>query len=304
MRIKKAGLNRITAGDILNLAFLTLFTLICIYPFWYIFIGSISNPNIPTRTLVFLPKEVTLFNYIEVLKLKGLLHAGVVSVLRTFLGTALAVLLTSFMAYLFTLSKLPARRFFYRFVIITMYVNGGLIPTFITYKMYGLTNSFWVYIFPGAVSAFHIVLIKTFLEGNIPESLNESAVLDGAGVLKIYSRIIFPLSKPILATIALFSAVNQWNSWFDNMIYNSGNNKLLTLQYLLYQRLNEASRLAEASRSSSISDIGKMLNDKMVLTPDAIRMTITIIVTIPILCLYPFVQRYFVKGIMVGAVKG
>ncbi len=301
---KKSFRNRVTLGDVINSIVLLAFTFLCLYPFWYIFIGSISNPNIPVRTLTFLPKDVTLFNYKEVLQSKGLLEAMGISVARTVTGTLLSVLLTAFMAYLFTLRKMPARKFFYRVVIVTMYLSGGLIPTFLVYKSYGLLNTFWVYIIPGAVSVYNMVLVKTFLENGIPESLGESASLDGAGPLTIFFRIMLPLSLPILATIALFVAVGQWNSWFDNMIYNTANSNLDTLQYLLYKKLNEANKIAEAARSGNATMVGDMLSRQMKLTPDSIRMTITMLVTLPILCVYPFLQKYFVKGIMVGAVKG
>lgn len=301
---KKSFRNRITLGDIINVIVLLAFTFLCFYPFWYIFIGSVSNPNISVRTLTFLPRDVTWFNYREVLRSKGLMEAMTVSVARTVLGTLLSVLLTSFMAYLFTLRKMSARKFFYRLVIITMYLSGGLIPTFLVFKSYGLLNSFWVYIIPGAISVYNMVLVKTFMENGVPESLGESASLDGAGPMTIFFRIMLPLSLPILATIALFVAVGQWNSWFDNMIYNTRNSDLDTLQYLLYKKLNEANKIAEAARSGSTTMVGEMLTKQMTLTPDSIRMTITMLVTLPILCVYPFLQKYFVKGIMVGAVKG
>lgn len=301
---KKSFRDRITLGDIINVIVLLAFTFLCFYPFWYIFIGSVSNPNISVRTLTFLPRDVTWFNYREVLRSKGLMEAMTVSVARTVLGTLLSVLLTSFMAYLFTLQKMPARKFFYRLVIITMYLSGGLIPTFLVFKSYGLLNSFWVYIIPGAISVYNMVLVKTFMENGVPESLGESASLDGAGPMTIFFRIMLPLSLPILATIALFVAVGQWNSWFDNMIYNTRNSDLDTLQYLLYKKLNEANKIAEAARSGSTTMVGEMLTKQMTLTPDSIRMTITMLVALPILCVYPFLQKYFVKGIMVGAVKG
>lgn len=291
-------------GDAANLLILLLITLLCLYPFWYIFIGTISNPNVPVRTLLLFPKDVTLFNYREVFQTAGILPALGVSAARTAAGTALSVLLNSFFAYLFTLPQMPARRLFYRMTIITMYISGGLIPTFLVYKSYGLTNSFWVYLLPLIVSAFHIVLLKTYMENSIPESLSESALLDGAGPLTIFWKIVFPLSVPIVATVGLFAAVTQWNSWFDNMVYNSGSPQFQTLQYLLYRKLNEATALAEAARSGAIQDIDRLLNQEKMLTPDSIRMTITMVVTLPILCVYPFVQKYFVKGIMIGAVKG
>lgn len=304
MRTYKAKKRRKqTLGDVINITVLLLFALLCLYPFWYIFIGTISNPNIPVRSLFLLPKDVTLFNYIEVIQSKGLLPSIGISVARTAIGTLLAVGFNAFLAYLFTLKQMPGRRFFYRMVIVTMYVSGGLIPTFLVYRTYGLLNNFLVYVLPGAISAFNVVLLKTFMENGIPDSLRESAVLDGAGPMKVFTKIFFPLSGPIVATVALFAAVGQWNSWFDNMIYTSNESSLTTLQYLLYKKLNEANVLAQAARNGSVGEVGRLLQE-MTLTPDSIRMTITMIATLPIFCVYPFVQKYFVKGIMVGAVKG
>jgi multiple sugar transport system permease protein/putative aldouronate transport system permease protein len=301
--MSRLGIRRITAGDIVNTAVLLVFAFICIYPFWYIFIATISNPNTYARSSLLLPGELTLFNYQEVLKSRGIPQAVVISVLRTVLGTGLAVFCNTFLAYMFTQVKLPARRFFYRMTIITMYVSGGLIPTFFVIRAYGLMNNFLVYIIPGAISAFNVVLVRTYIENSIPASLEESARMDGCGPLRLFVNIIFPLCLPITATIALFSAVGHWNSWFDNMIYTARVQDLTTLQYILYRRLNEANAIVAAARSGQIQAVEEALK-RMSLTPDSVRMTITMIVTLPILLVYPFMQKYFVKGIMIGAIKG
>jgi ABC-type glycerol-3-phosphate transport system permease component len=303
MSVKSLWQRRITAGDIVNAAVLLAFSFVCIYPFWYIFIGTISNPNTYFRSSLLLPGELTLFNYREVLKSKGIPHAMLVSVLRTVLGTALAVFCNTFLAYMFTQVKLPARRFFYRMTIVTMYVSGGLIPTFFVFRAYGLVNNFLVYIIPGAISAFNVVLVRTYIENSIPASLEESARMDGCGPLRLFVEIIFPLCLPITATIALFTAVGQWNSWFDNMIYTARVQDLTTLQYILYLKLNEASAIASAARMGQMQMMEELIK-QMNLTPDSVRMTITMIVTLPILLVYPFMQKYFVKGIMIGAIKG
>ncbi len=189
----------------------------------------------------------------------------------------------------------------YRFLILTMYVNGGMISTFIVIKSYGLLNNFWVYILPMLISAYNIVLIKTYVE-QLPQSLEESARLDGAGYVRVFTAIILPLSKPIIATVAVFVAVGQWNSWFDNHIYTRGTESLTTLQYLLYNYLNEAQRLAEQIKNSVNSGgISQMVST---ISSKGVRMTITVLASLPIFLVYPFMQKYFVKGIMVGAVKG
>jgi ABC-type glycerol-3-phosphate transport system permease component len=247
-----------------------------------------------------IPRGFTLFLYSKVLALKGIGNALFISIARTVLGTLATVFCCSLLGYLFTKQEMPARKFLYRMLIITMYVSGGLIPYFLLIRSYGLVNNFLVYIIPGMVSAFNVVLVKTFIE-QLPASLEESAMLDGASYFTIFTRIIFPLSMPIVATIAVFSAVGQWNSWFDNYLFAGNNIKLRTLQLMLYNILTEAQRLADLMNDPSGGTIDPK---RMTLTPAGVRMTITMLVTLPILIVYPFMQRFFIKGIMLGAVKG
>ena len=285
-----------------NYLLMLLITFICIYPFWYIIIYSFSEPGlVDVNPPVFLPRGFSFSNYRDIFELQGFFHALLISVLRTVLGTAGAVLSCSFLGYLFTKNEMPARKWVYRFLILTMYVNGGMISTFIVIKSYGLLNNFWVYILPILISAYNIVLIKTYVE-QLPQSLEESARLDGAGYVRVFTAIILPLSKPIIATVAVFVAVGQWNSWFDNHIYTRGTESLTTLQYLLYNYLNEAQRLAEQIKNSVNSGgISQMVST---ISSKGVRMTITVLASLPIFLVYPFMQKYFVKGIMVGAVKG
>ena len=285
-----------------NYLLMLLITFICIYPFWYIIIYSFSEPGlVDVNPPVFLPRGFSFSNYRDIFELQGVFHALLISVLRTVLGTAGAVLSCSFLGYLFTKNEMPARKWVYRFLILTMYVNGGMISTFIVIKSYGLLNNFWVYILPMLISAYNIVLIKTYVE-QLPQSLEESARLDGAGYVRVFTAIILPLSKPIIATVAVFVAVGQWNSWFDNHIYTRGTESLTTLQYLLYNYLNEAQRLAEQIKNSVNSGgISQMVST---ISSKGVRMTITVLASLPIFLVYPFMQKYFVKGIMVGAVKG
>ena len=285
-----------------NYLLMLLITFICIYPFWYIIIYSFSEPGlVDVNPPVFLPRGFSFSNYRDIFELQGFFHALLISVLRTVLGTAGAVLSCSFLGYLFTKNDMPARKWVYRFLILTMYVNGGMISTFIVIKSYGLLNNFWVYILPMLISAYNIVLIKTYVE-QLPQSLEESARLDGAGYVRVFTAIILPLSKPIIATVAVFVAVGQWNSWFDNHIYTRGTESLTTLQYLLYNYLNEAQRLAEQIKNSVNSGgISQMVST---ISSKGVRMTITVLASLPIFLVYPFMQKYFVKGIMVGAVKG
>ena len=269
---------------------------LCFYPFYYVFIYSISDPSAAQKGITILPKGVTLYNYLRVLKLEGIFRSFLISLSRTVSGTAITVLACSFFAYLVT-KNMYGRKIIYRFVIITMYLNSGLIPWYLTLKAYHMTNTFWVYIIPSAISAYYIVLLKTFIE-NLPISLEESAKLDGAGYITVFAKIVFPLSKPILATITVFSAVAQWNNWFDNYILVQSK-QLETLQLMLYNYLNQASQLSQMSTSSLQHGAAASA-----LTAQSIRMTITMVATLPILFVYPWMQKYFVKGIMLGAVKG
>jgi multiple sugar transport system permease protein/putative aldouronate transport system permease protein len=202
------------------------------------------------------------------------------------------------LGYLFSKKEMPQKKFLYRMVIITMYLSAGIIPTYITYKLYGLINSFWVYILPNIVSAYYVVLIKTFVE-QLPASIEESAMLDGATTMTVFMKIIMPMCMPIVATIAIYAAVGQWNSWWDNHLYAFGNKNILTLQYLLYRQLTESERYLRELREAGIDvDTSKLLTSR------GLRMTITIITVVPVMFVYPFLQKYFVKGIIIGAVKG
>lgn len=293
--------HKLSAWDIVFYA-LTFFLMIlmmflCLYPFYYVFIYSISDPSAAQKGLTFLPREVTLSNYAQVFRLEGISGALIVSVLRTVVGTSLTILCCSFFAYLVTKGNMVGRKIVYRMVVVTMYFNSGLIPWYLTMKAYQLNNTFWVYVIPTAVSAYYVVLLKTFIE-QLPSSLEESARLDGAGYLRCFASIVFPLSKPIVATITVFAAVAQWNSWFDNYILVS-EKSMKTLQLILYDFLNQASAIANMSNSERTQGAATIQ-----ITPEAVRMTITMVVTLPILFIYPFMQKHFVKGIMLGAVKG
>ncbi|WP_435170618.1 carbohydrate ABC transporter permease [Paenibacillus glycanilyticus] len=287
--------------DIFNYVFFTLLVVLCLYPFWYMFVYSISEPSLAAKGVTLLPRGFTLFNYKKVMELKGIYNAFFISVIRTVIGTALSVFLNALLGYLFSRTEMPGRKILYRMLLLTMYISGGLIPYYLIIKNYGLLNNFMVYIIPGAIAAFNVILIKTFIE-SLPDSLQESAMLDGAGYFTIFTKIVMPLCLPIIATIAVFSAVSNWNSWFDNYMFISSE-KLNTLQLTLYEYLNEAQTLARLlQESGNIEDYKKTMQRS--LTPRGVQITITMITTIPIMLVYPYMQRFFIKGIMVGAIKG
>lgn len=280
----------------------SIFAFVCAYPFYYIFINTISANNLSERgKILFWPKEIHFTNYQNVMKITGLFQAFKVSAARTVIGTAVTVVVAAFLGYMFTRETMWHRKLWFRMVAATMYFNAGIIPWFITMKNLGLTNNFWVYIFPAAVQPFYIILCKTFVE-SVPKELENAAEIDGAGTLRIFFQIIVPIIKPILATVAIFAAVAQWNSFQDTLLLVT-DNKLFTLQYTLYNYINQASSLkALVNNSTSMEAMAASLAHAS--TATSIRMTVTIVVVTPIILIYPIFQRFFTKGIMIGAVKG
>lgn len=280
--------------NITAIIFFVILTLICVYPFYYLMICTISDQKmVDLNQIVLLPHGINFQNYVEIFHVQNLANSFFISVARTVCTTALSLICTSYMAYFFTKQNMWGHKFWYRFTVITMYFSAGMIPEYLNNRMLGLNNTFWVYVIPAAISVYNMVLVKTNIEAMSPE-LEESAYLDGAGYLTRFFKIVLPLQTPILATISLFTAVNQWNDFFTTKLYIT-NTKLYTLQFLLYELLNQVTAAAEQiDAAATVSTI----------TPTGIRLTLTAIVVIPIICVYPFVQRFYVKGLMVGAVKG
>ncbi len=295
MKIKRNDKSDV-AVKIVTYVFCIFFAIICIYPFYYIIINSVSGATAVLKGVYFWPQDLTFINYQKFFEGSDIVQAFFISVLRTALGTALTIACCSFLAYLFTKKEMLFRTFLYRALVCTMYLSAGLIPWYITMRTYHLQNSFLLYVLPSAINAYYIVLLKTYFE-QLPAELEESAMLDGAGLFTIFGRIIIPLSKPIIATVSLFSAVTQWNSWQDAYFLVT-ERSLKPLQLVLYNYLNEAERLAQSMRSGATASVAKMLS------PESIRMAAIVITVIPILLVYPSLQKFFAKGIMMGAVKG
>jgi putative aldouronate transport system permease protein len=289
------------AFDIINKGVFGLFALVCAFPFYFMIINTISNNReVMLGHVLFWPRGIHFGNYVKVFQLKGLLNAALVSVSRTVIGTSLAVLSASFLGYCMTKVYFWRRQFWYRFLIVTMYFSAGLIPWYLTMHALHLNNNYLAYIWPSLAQSFNVVLTKTYLE-SLPASLEESAEIDGAGSLRRYLSIILPLSTPILATVAIFSAIGHWNSYSDTLFLMT-NEKLYTLQFLLYKYVHESEVISRMlAQDPSAANAASLLNR---LTPVAVRYTVSVVVTLPILLVYPFFQRYFVKGIMIGAVKG
>ena len=287
--------------EIINHLFFLVFTLICIFPFYYLFINTISDNDMVRKGQIhFIPRGIHFQNYIMMTNVSDLGTAFLVSIARTFIGTALMVAASALIGYLVTKQEMWHRKFWYRFLVITMYFNAGTIPWFLNMSMLGLTNNFLAYIIPGIVAPYNIILVKTYIE-SIPSELEESAFIDGAGFMTVFTKIIWPLCKPILATIAIFGAVGHWNSFTDSLILMQNNPSLYTLQHRLYIYLNQSSNIGSvmSAGGSTATAIAKgLLNQK------TIQYTVSMVTVIPILLVYPFMQRYFEKGIMLGAVKG
>lgn len=285
----------------IDYAFFFIFTISCLFPFYYLFINTISDAQLVGKGMIsFIPRGINIQNYLALRNVNDLGNSLLVSLARTVLGTTLMVIASGFVGYLVTKQEMWNRKFFYRFLVITMYFNAGLIPWYLNMSMLGLTNSFWAYIIPSIVAPYNIILVKTYIE-SIPAELEESAFIDGASHMKVFASIIWPLSKPILATIAIFGAVGNWNSFQDSLILMQNSPNLFTLQHRLYVYLNSSSNLAavmNSAGSGSNAALDYANNGKI------IKYTISMVSIIPILMVYPFMQRYFEEGIMLGAVKG
>lgn len=292
--------KRFSLFQIFNSLLIGSFTFICLYPFYYMLINTISNNNLSSNgDVIFFPQGIHFSNYIQVFQIPGIAHAAFISFARTSIGTGAIVISAAFLGYLFTRQEMWGRKFWYRFIVASMYFNAGLIPWYLTMRNLHMTNNFLAYILPLMINPFYLILVKTFVE-SIPNELHESAEIDGAGYFTIFFRVIWPLCTPILATVAIFAAVEEWNQFKDTLFLMTNNN-LYTLQFILYRYMNEATSLAamiKNTQGAGTIDIANMQ------TPDSVRATVAMIVTFPILFVYPFFQRYLISGIMLGAVKG
>ncbi|NLJ64195.1 MAG: carbohydrate ABC transporter permease [Christensenellaceae bacterium] len=295
-RIKKSG------EDIFVDALVHLFTFLLLvatlYPFWYVIVLSLNDGVDALRGGIYLwPRKFTFANYEQFLSDPKWLNAIFISVAKTLVGTGLTILFTCLVAYGLSTEGLVFRKFYSIILLICMYFSGGLIPYYLTLRTYGLLNKFWVYVIPTMFSTYYCMLAMSFFREH-PPALAESARLDGAGEITIFLRIIMPLSKPLLATLGLFAAVSQWNSWSDTAFYAPSNPDLRSLAFLMrgvivQNQVDTSSRVAmmKAAQYSAT-------------TATSIQMAAMIIAVLPIMCVYPFLQKHFVKGIMLGAVKG
>lgn len=303
--VKKRRSRHVSFGDRVfdtcNIIAMVCLMIVTMYPFINMIAVSFNDANDAVRGGIYLwPRQWTFDNYKYVFGESDIYHATLISALRTLIGTAVSVFCTAMLAYTLSRQEFVLRKSVTIFFVFTMYFSGGLIPSYLLIRNLNLINSFWVYIVPGVIGVFNMIVIRSFIEG-LPEGILESARIDGAGEFATFVRVVLPLTIPAMATVSLFVAVGQWNSWFDVFLYNSSNTNLSTLQYELMKILQTTT----TSSTTAISDIYQSAdNNTVMVTPTSIRATMTIIASVPILMVYPFLQKYFVQGMTLGGVKG
>lgn len=286
------------AGKLVVYGFLLFIFIVTFFPFWQIFILSINDAGDSLKGgLLLWPRELNFSSYKAVFQNEEILSSLGVTVTRTVIGVPLTVFCVAMLAYVLSKTELVHRRAINFFFVFTMYFSGGLIPTYMVIKALGLIDNFFVFIFPGLVNIYWMILVRTYIEG-LPKELFEAAASEGAGEFTIFMRVVLPLSMPVLATILLFSAISHWNAWYDSYIYTY-KPQLKTLQAVLVKILNQYQTGAMVSQAQQMANEAK----KMPVSSESIRMTVTMVATLPIILVYPFLQKYFIKGMLIGAVK-
>ena len=299
-KVKKPGQKRDVVFPLVNGAILCLLMLITLYPVLNTVAISFNDGTDAVRGGIGIwPRVFSTEAYKSLLSDEQIFNAFFISVSRTVITTILNVILTSMLAFTLSRKEYVLRGFITLLMVLTMYVNAGLIPNYLLIsRTLKLSKTFWVYIIPTMFSCFNMIVIRTYING-LPEALAESARIDGANDLRIFWQIIFPLCTPVLATVALFVAVGSWNQWFDTQLYNGSKKNLYTLQYLLKMKLATSMQSMNAANTSADALLNATKS-----TPVTIRCAITVVSAAPILVVYPFLQRYFVTGMVLGGVKG
>jgi putative aldouronate transport system permease protein len=285
-------------GNLFVYLSLCLLFIVTFFPFWNIFVISLNDATDSLRGgLMLWPRVFTTDSYASVFKNQEILSSIRVTLARTLLGVPLTLLTISMSAYALKNKELVGRRFWNFFFVFTMIFSGGMIPSYMLIKSLGLIDNFLVFIFPGIMNVFWMILVRTYMEG-LPRELEESARMDGANDIAIFFRIILPICLPVLATVGLFSAINHWNAWYDSYIYTS-QAELKTLSAVLVKILNQYQTGAMLTQAQQMAESSK----KVPVSSESIRMTVTMVATIPIILVYPFLQRFFIKGMLIGSVK-
>ena len=293
-------------GQSINYTILVLLGLATLFPFWYCLVISLNEGRDALAGGIYVfPRVFTFDNYVKAFQHPLIMSAFRISVSRTLIQVLFGCFFTSLLAYAMTRSSLPGRSFFIFYFYFTTLFSGGLIPNYIMYRQMGILNTFWVLILPGLYSFFNMLLLRTFFY-TIPESLQESARIDGASEIGIYFRIMLPLSVPVMATIALFIGVGAWNDWFAGQYFVSRNRDVWPAATLLRDLLSQAvfeTNPQAAGAGNNVMSEEMMQSQAATTTPESLRMAFLIILTTPIMFVYPFLQKYFVSGIMIGSIK-
>lgn len=297
--MKRKKPNADSVFDMVNLAVMLVLLVVFLWPLWFVVIASISDPGqVWQGNVILFPKGITLDAYEEVIQYKSIWSGYRNTLLYTLLGTAINMVLTVCAAYPLSRRDFPPRKILIIVLMVTMYFSGGLIPTYLVVNRLGLIDTVWAMMIPNALSVFNIIVTRTYFVNSIPEELREAAQLDGAGTVQYLFRVVLPLSKPILAVIGLFYAVGHWNDFYSALIYINSQ-QLLPLQSVLRKLLLTTQMTLQISSSMSPEEIMRKTQLAQTLKYSSI-----IVSTVPVLCLYPLVQKHFVKGMMIGSVKG
>lgn len=301
-QIKKSAAYRI--GQAINYTILTLLGFVTLYPFWYCLILSFNSGKDALKGgIYFWPRVFTLSNYDKAFQNPLILSSFGISISRTLILIVVGSLLTALMAYALTKKSLPGRTGIIFYFYFTTIFSGGFIPTYIMYRQFGLLNNYWVLILPSIYNFFNALILRTFFN-TIPESLQESARIDGASEFKIFFRIMLPLSVPVIATVALFIGVGAWNDWFTGAYYLTRRRDLYPAATLLYDLMSQAVYETNPDVAGNVTRNEALLaGQSSATTPESLKMAFLIILTLPIICIYPFLQKYFVTGVMVGSIK-
>lgn len=294
-------LNKKTSADYIMIFIMVILAFITVYPFYNILILSFNDAQDAMRGgIYFWVRKFTLSNYILFFESNDFLGSFTLSVSRTVIGSLSATFFTAMFAYVLSKKYLLGHKVLVTLMMIPMYVGGGLIPTFLLIKSIGLYQNFLVFIIPWLFSSYNCIIMMTYFRG-LPEEIEESAKIDGANNFIIFIKIIIPISMPVIATIILFNAVGQWNSWYDSMLY--GGQKLVTLQMRLVQLIRDAEIRTKMMQTMG-SAVGNFASIGVKPTVESVKVTAMAVTVIPIMMVYPFLQKYFVKGIMIGSIKG
>ncbi len=295
--------KKFTIFDAINYLFMLLMMVVMIYPFWNTIAISFNDAMDSIRgNIYFWPRVFTFYNYESLFATDNLINAFFVSVSKTVLVTILNVFFSAMTAYILSRREYFLNKVFTVFLVATMYVSAGLIPQYFNYRDFGLINNYFVYIAPGMLGVFNVIVIRTYIF-TLPDSLAESARIDGAGDFRIFLQIIMPLCKPVLATVALWVAVGAWNEWFDTYIFASSKQELSTLQFEMMKLLS-SSMVQSGAQTPGLVATSTQGGKSNMITPVSIRSAISIIAALPIIFVYPFLQKYFIAGLHVGGVKG